>query len=363
MRLLNQMFIWAAVSSMIWAQPLPSNATVFASGLNNPRGLIFGPNYKLFVSEAGTGGESTTIGECSQQVGFPLGPLRGGLTGRVSQISRDGQRETVTDALPSTKTSNITGQDVFGVTAVEAEGNAVYVLVAAGCTKGLLGQPSALYRAEPNGNRSMIADLSAYYRANPPAVQDADHDPDGVPYAMVRKNGDFYILNANHGVLDRVQPNGAITRVADLTPVYGHITPTAIVAGPDGNFYIANVGHVPHLNGQSVLIRVTPDGAIDTVATGLTSVLGLAIDCQSRVYALETATGSTGTPPFFPAGTGRIVRYDNGNWTPVAVGLTRPNGMTFGPDGLLYVSHRAHGFGSVEGLGEVIRVDVGSGCR
>ena len=116
MRLLNQMFIWAAVSSVIWAQPLPSNATVFASGLNNPRGLIFGPNYKLFVSEAGTGGESTTIGECSQQVGFPLGPLRGGLTGRVSQISRDGQRETVTDALPSTKTSNITGQDVFGVT-------------------------------------------------------------------------------------------------------------------------------------------------------------------------------------------------------------------------------------------------------
>ena len=64
-----------------YAQPLPPGAVIVASGLDNPRGLRFGRGNQLFVAEAGTGGSNSTIGTCDAQVPFPLGPLRGGLTG------------------------------------------------------------------------------------------------------------------------------------------------------------------------------------------------------------------------------------------------------------------------------------------
>jgi len=42
--------------------------------------------------------------------------------------------------------------------------------------------------------------------------------------------------------------------------------------------------------------------------------------------------------------------------TTVAPGLSFPSGITFGPDGKLYVSN--FGFGAPPGAGQVVRVDV-----
>ena len=39
--------------------------TVFATGLNNPRGLTFGPDGNLYVAEAGLGGTNSTVGQCT----------------------------------------------------------------------------------------------------------------------------------------------------------------------------------------------------------------------------------------------------------------------------------------------------------
>jgi len=48
-------------------------------------------------------------------------------------------------------------------------------------------------------------------------------------------------------------------------------------------------------------------------------------------------------------------------WTEVATGLTFPTGMTFGPDGALYVANV--GFGFPPGAGQVVKIDVAAAAR
>src|SRR5882672_11211875 len=80
-----------------WAQF--SNFTVVASGLDGPRGLKFGPDGALYVAEAGRGGPNGPF-DC-EQTPPPVGPYHGGLTARISKITRPGQITTVVSGLPS----------------------------------------------------------------------------------------------------------------------------------------------------------------------------------------------------------------------------------------------------------------------
>src|SRR5258706_13226851 len=84
---------------------------LYATGLNNPRGLAFGPDGNLYVAEAGLGGTNSTVGQCTPQVVPPVGPYTGGLTASISKISPAGVRTTVIDHLPSAQTSPALGRD------------------------------------------------------------------------------------------------------------------------------------------------------------------------------------------------------------------------------------------------------------
>jgi hypothetical protein len=329
--------------------------TVFASGLNNPRGLKFGPDEQLYVAEGGLGGAHSTVGHCDQVVP-PIGPYTGSPAGgRISRINANGYRETVVDNLPSSQTSAASGSLVSGVADVAFIDDKLYALLAgAGCSHGVATLPNGVIRVHRNGTWALIANLSAFQQANPVAHPEPDDfEPDGTWYSMVAVHDDLYAVEPNHGELDRITRRGHIERIADISASQGHIVPTAL-AFRHGYFYVGNLNVFPIVSGSSKILKISMTGHVEVVVGGLTTVLGLAFDERGRLYALENTVGQ----PFPTPGAGRVVRVmRDGTLKTVASGLVLPTAMTFGPDGNLYVS--TVGFGPpLAGQGQIVKIEL-----
>jgi hypothetical protein len=334
-----------------------SDLFVFASGLNNPRGLKFGPDGNLYVAEGGIGGTNSTVGKCDQ-VPAPIGPYTGSNTGaRISKISPDGERTTVADNLPSSQTTAPTGGFVSGVGDIAFLGDTLYaVLAGAGCSHGVPDVPNAVIRVNPDGSTTQVADLGAFLKANPVKSPDPeDFEPDGTWYGMVTFGGNLYAVEPNHGELDKITRDGQISRVIDISASQGHVIPSAMEFHA-GNFYVGALAGFPATKGAAKVYKITRNGEISTFADGLTTILGVAFDDQDRLYVLETSGPATNPGPPVVPGTGRVVRVTSSGLETIASGLTFPTAMAFGPDGKLYVSN--FGFGLPPGKGEIVRISV-----
>lgn len=334
--------------------PPKVNVSVFATGLNNPRGLEFGPDGYLYVAEGGVGGTNSTVGQCVQ-VGPPAGPYTGSATGgRISRINASGLRTTLTDNLPSSRDNPMIGGNIVGVADVAFIGHQLYALLGgAGCSHGVPSVPNGIVKVASNGSWTLHANLSDFLLNNPGASDHTDLEPEGVWYSMVPVGNRLFALEPNQGVLDVVNTSGGISRLVDIAATEGHIVPTALTYH-GGNFFMGNLGVFPIVPGTASIYKITPSGAVSTWATGFTSILGIAFDKHDRLYVLETTVGA----PFPSPGRGQIVRVNpSGERHVITTGLSNPSGMTIGPDNKIYVSNFGFGPAAIGG-GQVLKIDV-----
>jgi hypothetical protein len=242
---------------------------------------------------------------------------------------------------------------VSGVSDIAFIGDDMYAITAgSGCSHGLAHTDNGVFRVLPGGKWKMIADLSEFQKAHPVANPNpADFEPDGTWYSMVSVRGNLYAVEPNHGELDEITPWGDIRRIADISASQGHIVPTAMAY--HGDFFVGNLGLFPIVDGSSKILKISPSGNVKTVVTGVTTVLGVAFDREGFLYILENTTGN----PFPTLGTGEVLRVTKDGLEEIATGLSLPTAMTFGPDGVLYVSNVGFGPPPV-GLGQIVKITV-----
>jgi hypothetical protein len=320
--------------------------TVVMSGLDNPRGLAFGPEGALYVAEAGRGGSSPC------QV---IGPLLRcyGATGAVSRYW-NGTQERVATGLPSYAGSN---NEATGPHDISFQGRG-----GAFITIGLGGDPRTvrsgfgpggelfgmLVQAPASGRWRAVADISAYeVTANPDGnVVDTN------PYGVLAQPSKQIVTDAGGNSLLQVDANGDISTLAVFPARPGRSTdavPTAVVVGPDGAYYVSELTGAPFAEGAARVYRVVPGQAPTVFLSGFKTIIDLAFGPDGSLYVLQHATGATGF-----GGPGQLIRVGpDGTRTVVVSDLSRPTSVAVDDDGTIFISNR----GTSIGTGEVLRVD------
>jgi hypothetical protein len=376
-RLLSSLTIAAAVGSFA---PIPSMAQsaieptpfVLAKGLEGPRGLRFGPDGHLYVAEAGTGGTHDTSSVCMQVPGPPAGPgpYTGGLTARISKISRSGKVTTVASGFPST----ISAGGVIGVADVVFLDGELYAVVAGGgCSHGNPKHPSGIAKVDvENGHWHLIADIGAWLKTHPAKYESADDfEPDGTLYSVIAHEGKLLTVEPNHGQVISVTKGGEIRQVIDISASEGHIVPTSIAAR-DGSLFVGNLNLFPIDPQWARILTISRSDSDDfdnsppglqparghrivSSKAGFTTVVAVDFGPDGLLYVLELSDAAGFPTPGF----GKVVRVKrSGEIEEVVTGLSVPTGMTFGPDGRLYVSNLG---AAPAGAGQILRFDIPSG--
>jgi hypothetical protein len=347
---------FALLSATTYASSVPS-VTTYATGLTNPRGLIFGPDGNLYVAEAGVGGEQTPA---DIDPGCPVmvntySPYTAGYSGRVTRVRADGTTETVADNLPSM--TDVTGVSL-GPTDVAFVGGTLYVLIEmGGCSHALPEDLPAILRVNPDGSTTNVANLNAWHAANPPHfIKDTDpattdQEPGGVFHSMIAAGRYLYVIETNRGMLLRVDPRkGVIERAYDMSIDNAEHNP--IVMTRRGNDYY--VGTFGEDGGPAELAQFDKDfSGYSLPFQSLDPIVGLAWH-GNRLYGVE----------IFPyddpwtTDNANLVTFDRktGARTEVLIGFASlPNGLVAGPDGALYTSNWGISF-TGDGDGGVLRI-------
>ena len=362
-----------------------SELEVVASGLDNPRGLDFGPWGGLYVAEAGEGGEGPCIGSVEEG-----GIVCAGASGAITKIWYGKQRR-VLEGLPSIAAQGsratpaspevLAGSDALGPHDISFSGFRAYIPVGLGGDPALrdelgdLGpQFGQLYKASPYRGVRAVADLAAF---------EAEEDPDQVfveppdepelnsnPVSVLARHGRQYVVDAGANALLRVGPTGRIRTLAvfppriiaapdgpdcppDLPPESSvQAVPTAVVRGPDHALYVSQLTGFPFPPEEANIYRVDKRGGEPEVyASGFTNVTDIAFGPDGSLYVVEIDSDGLACGE----GTGSLIRVAPDGSREAIATLEAPYGVAVSRKGKVYVSTHS----TEADDGEVVRIDGG----
>jgi hypothetical protein len=354
--------------------------SVVADGLNNARGLSFGPDGALYVTEAGTGGNEACIPSVTGQ-----GSLCYGATGRVLRIA-NGQTQTALSGLPSIALADGSGAGGARDIQFDASGKP-YILLGYGANPSFrsnLGNVDLGKIIAPDfaaNSWTSIADLSNYELVNNPDGSDVNSNPlgffidgdrllavDAGANNLLSVGTDGYNLQALAVFPQEIltnpifPPSGTPSTEPGQVPTPTapppsqlpiQVVPSSVVKGPDGAYYVSQFTGFPFPEGKAKIYRVDTDGTTTVYADGFTHLTDLEFDSAGNLYALQYANQSAWKGNFDGSlikiaadGTRKTILSGNG--------LVSPNALTIGADGAIYISN----FSDRPGQGQIIKIET-----
>jgi len=344
----------------------PGGLKVVADGLNNPRGIGFGPDGALYVAESGSGG----TGPCIKSPEDPEAESCFGRTGSVTRITRHSQQRVLT-GLPSLAEDGVAAS---GPVDLGFSGWTGYLLIGnpggdTGTREGIgpgAGRFGKLLKVDLRGIRA-VADFPQFEEDNNPDGNLAEGGVDSNPNGLLVGHKSRYVTDAGGNDLLKVDRKGRVSVVAVFPPlppapappdgalIPPQAVPTSVVRGPDGALYVGQLTGFPFPPGGANVYRVVPGHDPQVFEDDFTNIIDIAFDKRGRLYVLEIATDGLLNVPEGQLPVGRLVRVnkDGSRTTLAQEGLNAPGGFVLG-HGAAYITNNS----ILSGAGQVVKVAI-----